>query len=450
MTPFEPLRRVLSLLENPHLGRKVLQVAGTKGKGSVVHFADAILSAHGVRTMRTTSPHLNDPCERITLDGGTPIAPADLEAHLATVKRAAKACAHEPSFFESITIAAWLEARRKKVDVDLLEVGMGGRLDPTNVCEPAVSVITSIGLDHQKWLGQTREAIAREKAGILKPGVPVVTLPEVASDPASGVIHSEARRLSCPVFEVSPPPASAIQIQFNEEEGLFCSQPITLEGSGPALELRVSGGLAALQNAGLALVACRLLMNAHSTSKKRPFDAATALHALQSCRIPGRMQWVPGSPPILLDGAHTPESVRSLLEAVDQIDAARVRVATASGGSPGETSTRAKVFVLALSHERDPASVFSALLQRLGSDVQCQVICVGIPDSPAAGLASRLQALLPKARAAGIMAIENAEEGFQEARKRLCHAPGPGSNGWVVACGSFKHLGQHPAQPRMP
>ena len=189
------LVRILAALGDPHLGRRVVHVTGTKGKGTVVHACDAILAAHGVRTMRTTSPHLHTPLERITIDRH-PIDAGVFRTHVLAIREAATvAGSGDPTWFEVVTIAAWLEARRRSVDVDLLEVGLGGRLDATNVCRPSVAVVTSIGLDHTAILGDTHDAIAYEKGGIIKSGRPVVIGPS-PTDPGGGVLHALAAGIS--------------------------------------------------------------------------------------------------------------------------------------------------------------------------------------------------------------------------------------------------------------
>ncbi|MGH9347178.1 MAG: bifunctional folylpolyglutamate synthase/dihydrofolate synthase, partial [Vicinamibacterales bacterium] len=166
-------------LGHPERAFSSLHVAGTNGKGSVTAMAHAALCAAGVRAARYTSPHLVDLNERFVI-GSQPVSDGDLQsaaAHVlerADALRAAGALTAPPTFFEATTAIAFELFRRAGVEVAVLEVGLGGRLDATNVVTPLAAAITSVGLDHQAHLGETLAEIAREKAGIIKPGVPVV------------------------------------------------------------------------------------------------------------------------------------------------------------------------------------------------------------------------------------------------------------------------------------
>src|SRR5262249_27254582 len=155
--------KLLSKIGEPHLGRPQIHVTGTKGKGSVVLFADAILRAHGLSTFRYMSPHVERLNERIAIDGAD-VPDARLAAAIESLRPAIDSMDEPPTFFEAITAIGFWVARESRVDADVLEVGLGGRLDATNVVDPAVCVITSIGLDHTRILGRTREKIAAEKA----------------------------------------------------------------------------------------------------------------------------------------------------------------------------------------------------------------------------------------------------------------------------------------------
>src|SRR4051794_39509914 len=182
--------RLMLLLGDPHLGLKAIHIAGTKGKGSTAAMIAAILQAAGYRTGLYTSPHLKCVEERVVIDG-QPCPSADFLGLAEQVMPAVEQLDREaeatgglgPTFFEVTTAMAFLRFAQLKVDAAVLEVGLGGRLDSTNVCVPEVCIITSISFDHTKQLGNTLAAIAGEKAGIIKPGVPVV----------SGVIEPEPR-----------------------------------------------------------------------------------------------------------------------------------------------------------------------------------------------------------------------------------------------------------------
>src|SRR3954471_2126943 len=188
------MREALRLLGDPHRGYPALHVAGTNGKGSTCAFAEASLRAAGLRTGLYTSPHLVHFCERIRI-GGTPISEeraAELFEEI--VQRVPWALDAEGlTFFEFATAMAFLEFTRREVDVAVVEVGLGGRLDATNVVEPMACAIAALGLDHVKWLGPTLADVAAEKAGILKKGVPAVSAGQGQS--AAAVLERRAREL---------------------------------------------------------------------------------------------------------------------------------------------------------------------------------------------------------------------------------------------------------------
>jgi dihydrofolate synthase / folylpolyglutamate synthase len=170
----ENTRRLLLAVENPERGLRVLHVAGTNGKGSVCAILDAVLRESGYRTGLYTSPHLVDFRERIRVDGEM-IGLEEAAAGLTRISKATEGWDESPTYFEIGTVLAIDHFARNKCDVVVLETGMGGRFDSTNVVEPLVSVLTPIAMDHMEWLGETIEAIAGEKAGILKPRIPAVS-----------------------------------------------------------------------------------------------------------------------------------------------------------------------------------------------------------------------------------------------------------------------------------
>jgi dihydrofolate synthase/folylpolyglutamate synthase len=254
-------------------GTRFIHVAGTNGKGSVCAMADAICRAAGLRTGLFTSPHLITFRERIRIDGEM-APPEEIAAELTRIRGICDGIAALPTFFEITTGLALEIFRRRQVEVGIIEVGLGGRLDSTNVLTPAVSVITSIGLDHMQLLGGTIEEIAWEKAGIIKPGVPVVTglLPPEAAEVVAQVAATRAAHC-IPVREPVP-------------------YPLALEGAHQRLNAAVA--LCALQVAGLTISA----------------DAARS--GLQSVSWPGRFQDTGNG--FIIDGAHNPAAARALVE----------------------------------------------------------------------------------------------------------------------------------------
>lgn len=217
----DAIRALLAALGDPQDSLRCVHVAGTNGKGAVTAMLDAVLRAAGWRVARYTSPHLVSLNERFFLDGAP--APQDeleaaADAVFPAVERLSRA-GTEVTFFEALTAVAFVLFARRAPDVTILETGLGGRLDATNViARPLVSVITRIGLDHCDWLGTTRAAIAAEKAGILKPGRPAVC--GAMPDDAREAIRRAAAEKGCPLVEARPwtPPAGfALFGAFQEE-----------------------------------------------------------------------------------------------------------------------------------------------------------------------------------------------------------------------------------------
>ncbi len=266
-------RRLLAAAGDPHARLKFLHVAGTNGKGSTCAMMDSILRTAGHRTALYTSPHLVDFRERIRFDGQ--MIPEDAAAEgLTLLREAAAGWDHAPTFFELTTVlAAWWFARQG-ADHVVWETGMGGRLDATNAVTPLVSVITPIGLDHQKWLGDTLAQIAAEKAGIIKPGVPVVSAPQ--PDEVRAVLEATAREAGSAISFVAEP---------------WDGGPVGLSGSHQ------------LWNAALACAALR--------AAGVGAEARAEIQGLRSVVWSGRFQLVAGN--FVIDGAHNPEAVETLV-----------------------------------------------------------------------------------------------------------------------------------------
>ncbi len=210
------MRRLMSLLGDPHLDLKAIHIAGTKGKGSTAAMVASVLCAAGYRAGLYTSPHLERTEERIVIDGQA--CPPDKFLALAAQVQPAverideESAAHGemgPTFFEVTTAMAFLHFAQANVAAAVLEVGLGGRLDSTNVCRPEVCIITSISFDHVKQLGNTLALIAAEKSGIIKPGIPVIS--GVIDPEPRDVIAARAAELSAPLiqlgidYDFSPP-----------------------------------------------------------------------------------------------------------------------------------------------------------------------------------------------------------------------------------------------------
>ena len=278
------MRLLSARIGNPERAQPCFHVAGTNGKGSTSAMIEAIQRAQGRRTGLYTSPHLVAIGERIQVDRA-PLSDAAVVALAERLRPHYEAIRAEdpenaPTFFELITAAALLEFAERKADVAILETGLGGRLDATNVCVPEVCVITSIGLDHQEYLGPTLAAIAAEKAGILKPGVPCV-VGEVPPE-AEAVIIARAREVGAPLHFV--------------RDRFTAGLPETnLAGEHQR------------RNAGAALLACEL-------ATRLPIDATQARAALRSVEWAGRWQELrlADGRRLIVDGSHNEEGVRTV------------------------------------------------------------------------------------------------------------------------------------------
>lgn len=291
----ERIQRLLENLGNPHHQVPVIHVAGTNGKGSVCAYLSTVLTQAGYRVGRYTSPHLVDWCERICLNQ-QPIAPVHLQQLLWQVQQAIPADEPSPTQFEVITAAAWLYFAQQQVDVAVVEVGLGGRLDATNVCDLSlVSIITSISREHWQILGPTLADIAREKAGILKSRCPAIIGPMPPE--AKTVIMQRAAELDCPA--VQPEPALDLGQGWADYQAM--QYPLSLQG--------------AIQqtNSALAIAALNVLQQ---QGWKIPQQSIVT--GMAQTRWPGRLQWTTWqNHPLLLDGAHNPAAAQILRQFID-------------------------------------------------------------------------------------------------------------------------------------
>ena len=283
----ERIRAVLEALGNPERAFRVVHVAGTNGKGSTCAMIEAGLRAEkgaaNVPTGLFTSPHLIEPTERIQIDG-IPVSPADFERAFNIVHETAEKLDLDchPTYFETVTAMAFWLFREMRVHTAVIEVGLGGRLDSTNVVQPILTVITPIDFDHEAYLGHTIEAIAGEKAGILKPGVPAVFARQRPE--ALAVLLARAEQLQVPVtraesFEIRDLHIDARGSRFS---GLVC--PLAGEHQ--------------VDNAVTAALALRVL--------------GVSQDGIKDARWPGRIEHVSPNPDIILDGAHNPAGARAL------------------------------------------------------------------------------------------------------------------------------------------
>ncbi|HUI46979.1 MAG TPA: folylpolyglutamate synthase/dihydrofolate synthase family protein [Nitrospirota bacterium] len=298
--------RLMELLDNPNRKFRAVHVAGTNGKGSTSAYIAGMLMAAGFRVGLYTSPHLVSFTERIRING-TPIAEArvvDLAQRVRDAYRRLPAIGDSgemsPTFFEVTTAMAFICFAEEGIDIAVIEVGMGGRLDSTNVIRPLVSVITNIDLEHTEFLGGTLEQIAGEKAGIIKPGIPLVT--GVKQPEAIEVVESAAAALQAQVFRLGKDFSAEYAGRGSEQ--IFDYHGIQAHYSGLRLQML---GRHQIDNACLALAAVECLQNAGIEIRE---DAIR--HGLEQTRWEGRMERVFQRPDIFLDGAHNPASAKKL------------------------------------------------------------------------------------------------------------------------------------------
>ncbi len=318
------MRVLLAALGHPENRFPTVLVAGTNGKGSTAATLASILQASGLKTGLYTSPHLVRINERIRLNG-EPIADDDFALLHDVVDRTAERLVEEgdlpwhPSFFEMLTAMAFEYFARSRPDMVVLEVGMGGRLDATNVVEPRLSIITDISLDHQKYLGETATEIAREKAGIIRPGGVVVTLPQLpeANDVLGNAILNVGARAVSAVPYV--PPVSPGSGQWPVASGQRQRYPLDVMGAEIMVESPLVGRHQ-LRNLALAITAAEELHNQGFTR----ITPETIARGIRETRWPGRFQVVPATgdnPEYVLDVAHNPAgawALRSTLSAAYQ------------------------------------------------------------------------------------------------------------------------------------
>jgi len=362
------LRRMEELLErlgNPHLRARSIQVAGTKGKGSTAAMIASALSAAGYRTGFYTSPHLHTFRERISIDGQN----ITEEEFAAVAKRLTpevdevnlRRAYGELTTFEVLTAMAFTYFSDKEVDFQILEVGLGGRLDATNVVKSEICVITSISLDHAEILGHSLAEIAREKAGIIKPGATVVTSRQQRE--VDGALEEACRQKGASLIAVGR------DVTWHKIAADMSGQSLSIEGQGDSYGLTIPLlGEHQLENAATAVAAIEALASRGVTIPKQSIvDGLTKVH------WPGRLEVLSHKPIFVVDGAHNADSARRLKEALEQyFDFERmILIIGASSdkdvaGIIGELAPLATVAIA--THSRHPRALApSLLLEQLAS-----------------------------------------------------------------------------------
>jgi len=307
----ERMRALAAAMGDPHRDVKVVHVAGSKGKGSTVEMLAASLGACGYATGVFTSPHMVDVRERIRINDQL-IGEDDFVRLLGRVAGASASIADkhgDATFFECITALALAYFADQAVDLAIIEVGLGGRLDSTNIVEPEVCAITEIQLEHTELLGKTLEDIAREKGGIIKPGVTTITVPQAPE--VLGVLRQIAEERAAPLLVLGEDVGYSCRFEASTELGphaRVCLNSPQMNYDHLAVPLK---GEHQAPNCGLALAALAKLVD-------RGFIAPEIQVAKGLARTPcnGRLEVVWKSPSIVLDGAHNPESVQALVKAI--------------------------------------------------------------------------------------------------------------------------------------
>lgn len=302
------LRDFLARVGDPHVGRTVIHVGGTSGKGSTSTIITAILTAAGYRAGLHTSPYLQTAAEKLQVDGRIigPEAYAGLVDEFFVAHDSWMADGNDPlTYGEAFNALMWMFFHKEDVDIAVVEVGAGGRFDLTNILQPSLSVITSVGIDHTHTLGPTIADIAWHKAGIIKPGVPVVS--GVPNPEAQAIIRAEAEENHAPLLQLD-----INQIIENVETSAM--RTTWLESStGKTHEMRMAGSFQA-RNGQLAVSAMRVL-------REHGFAVSDEMIAtgLMQARIPGRAEMISEIVPVLLDGAHNAEKVAAIVQDVPSL-----------------------------------------------------------------------------------------------------------------------------------
>lgn len=315
VTTFD-LNRMYALLKgvgNPHNKVRCVHIAGTKGKGSTATMLAKMIEANGYKVGLYTSPHVTSLHERITVNSVmiTKKAMVDLINRLRPVIEKLAQKEDVPTFFEIMTALAFLYFADQKADLAVIETGLGGRLDSTNVVRPELVGITSISLDHQNLLGPTLDNIAKEKAGVMKEGVPVVTVPQ---DPlAMRILKRQATALKAPLSVTGRDIDFSYRFESSREHGPHNRICLTTPHSRfEHLRVPLPGEHQAI-NCGLALAMLDQL-------KQRGFqlDDSKAIAGLNSVSLVGRMEIISNDPRILVDAAHNGASIQALIHAIGQ------------------------------------------------------------------------------------------------------------------------------------
>ncbi len=365
------MRGLLAALGDPHERVRTIHIVGSKGKGSTALFAEALMLELDWRVFTFTSPHLERWTERLRIDGGEADPQAAL-ASLEAVREASQTTGIVPGFFEALTAAGFDFAVRQGADWAVIEAGVGGRADATNVVRPEVAILTGVELEHTDRLGGTLEEIAAEKAGAVKSGVPLVA-PRLPEGP-DGVVQAAVERAGSEWVELhrSPRPARAPRAD-RRVAWHFAPPTLTIAGPGWSVqsELAATGAMMG-QNAALALTAIARL----GVVTAERLQEAT--RGFAEVALPGRLETVSTLPWVVVDSAHTPTSAQALTETLSELEAERIHL------------------LLSLSASKDIDSVVGALLPGVDAvTATCADPDYSLPAAAVAAAVHRRRPYLP-------------------------------------------------------
>ena len=380
------MRAFLEALGNPERDFRSIHVGGTAGKGSTATMIAAILEAAGYRVGLHTKPHLHSVTERIRIQG-TPIREERFAESLTDMLPAIDAMAAtewgRPSYFEILVALAFRTFAQERVDVAVIEVGIGGTLDGTNVITPLVSVLTNVGTDHAEVLGDTVAAIAADKSGIIKDKIQAVTAAEHPD--ALIAIREAAARKRSPLTIVQ----DAARIQSPPAPGpLVQPAHIRTQEREYAFDLPVLGGFQLL-NAATAIVACEAI------AATLPFTAEDVVRGLESMALAGRMEYFPSRPALVFDIAHNAEKALALRHALER-----------------HFPARRLTFVAAIADGKDVPGMIAAW-----DGLPAQFVFTTFPESHRRPVRPHNLALMAQERGLSARVVENHEEAFAVARR---------------------------------
>ncbi len=389
------MERLLAALGNPHTRFQTIHIAGTKGKGSTAALIDSVLRANHQRTGLYTSPHLHTFRERIRVNGNM-IEPADVVAGIAKIQSLA---AEIPGIttFEIMTALAFDYFAQRGVEIAVLEVGLGGRLDATNVVTPRLAIITALSYDHTAILGDTIAQIAREKAGIIKPHVPVIVAPQRYAE-ALSALQARAGDLNAPLTYVDP----ALEFQIGATRYQVTALEHTLGGQrllwkclrDSAFEL-VPFDLALLGQHQLANVTTALAALAQLREQGNPISNHAIREGLANVKWVGRFEVLAQAPCLIVDGAHNADSARQVIETCRALfPQARLHIVFGASNDKDIVGMFAEILPhadsLILTRSRNPRAADPAKLATLASEYALGTSTA--PDVPSALRAARQHA----------------------------------------------------------